>query len=107
MTSRHMTGAEKSRANDCVRSPAAEVVFCFERYQRVGKMGADATTGDGIGQFPVASAFPRHEQTFPALTLQEIARIRRFGDIVRYQDGEPLFETGKPGSGMFLSLIHI
>src|SRR5665213_1833662 len=104
MTSRHMTGAEKSRANDCVRSPAAEVVFCFERYQRVGKMGADATTGDGIGQFPVASAFPRHEQTFPALTHSEIARMRRFGGLRHYKDGEALFETGKPGRGMFVVL---
>ena len=68
-------------------------------------MGADATTGNGIGgKAALASAFPRHEQTFPALTLQEIARIRRFGDIVRYQDGERLFETGKPGLGMFVIL---
>ena len=69
------------------------------------EMGADATTGNGIGgKVPVATAFPRHEQTFPALTLQEIARIRRFGDIVRYKHGERLFETGKPGLGMFVVL---
>src|ERR1700733_9366103 len=53
---------------------------------------------------PIASDFPRHEQTFPELTLQEIARIRRFGDIARYNDGERLFETGKPGLGMFVIL---
>src|ERR1700733_4198960 len=53
---------------------------------------------------PLASSVPRHEQTFPALTLQEIARIRRFGDIVRYKDGDKLFETGKPGRGMFVLL---
>jgi len=52
----------------------------------------------------VASSFPRHEQTFPALTPQEIARMRRFGDISRYRDGERLFETGKPGPGMFVIL---
>jgi len=49
-------------------------------------------------------AFPRHEQTFPALTLPEIARMRRFGEIRTYRDGEILFETGKPGPGMFVVL---
>ena len=53
---------------------------------------------------PVAASFPRHEQTFPALTPQEIARMRRFGEIANYKDGERLFETGKPGAGMFILL---
>jgi thioredoxin reductase (NADPH) len=53
---------------------------------------------------PVAASFPRHEQTFPALTPREIARMRRFGEIARYTDGEKLFETGKPGLGMFVIL---
>jgi thioredoxin reductase (NADPH) len=53
---------------------------------------------------PVAASFPRHEQTFPALTPQEIARMRRFGEIANYKDGERLFETGKPGPGMFVLL---
>src|SRR5712671_6418822 len=52
----------------------------------------------------LAAAFPRREQTFPALTPQEIARMRRFGDIRTYQHGETLFETGKPGPGMFVIL---
>jgi thioredoxin reductase (NADPH) len=52
----------------------------------------------------VAASFPRHEQTFPALTPQEIARMRRFGEIAKYKDGERLFETGKPGPGMFILL---
>jgi thioredoxin reductase (NADPH) len=47
---------------------------------------------------------PRREQTFPALTAAEIARMRRFGEIRHYQDGETLFETGKPGPGMFVVL---
>ncbi|MBV8700341.1 MAG: FAD-dependent oxidoreductase, partial [Bradyrhizobium sp.] len=51
-----------------------------------------------------AIAFPRHEQTFPALSEQEIARMRRFGEIRRYRHGERLFETGKPGPGMFVIL---
>src|SRR6201985_2281817 len=51
-----------------------------------------------------AALFPRYEQTFPELTSQEIARMRRFGEIARYKDGEKLYETGKPGYGMFVIL---
>jgi thioredoxin reductase (NADPH) len=47
---------------------------------------------------------PRHEQMFPTLTAAEIDRLRRFGDIRHYADGELLFETGKPGAGMFVLL---
>ena len=48
--------------------------------------------------------FPRHEQTFPALTPQEIARMRRFGEVRTYRHSERLFETGKQGPGMFVVL---
>jgi thioredoxin reductase (NADPH) len=51
-----------------------------------------------------ALLLPRHDQTFPVLTVAEIERMRRFGEIRRYQDGERLFETGKPGPGMFVVL---
>ncbi|MDP3694350.1 FAD-dependent oxidoreductase [Bradyrhizobium sp.] len=56
---------------------------------------------DGPGSSP---AFPRHEQTFPELTPHEIARMRRFGELRSYRSGEMLFETGKPGPGMFVVL---
>jgi thioredoxin reductase (NADPH) len=46
--------------------------------------------------------YPRHEQTFPTLTAEEIGRAARFGTPVRYADGEALFEAGKPGPGMFV-----
>ncbi|KPF96323.1 thioredoxin reductase [Rhodopseudomonas sp. AAP120] len=46
----------------------------------------------------------RYDQTFPVLTPAEIARIRRFGEIRHYADHELLFETGKPGPGMFVVL---
>ncbi len=52
----------------------------------------------------LASAFPRYEQTFPTLTAQEIARMRRFGEERNYHHGEALFETGKAGPGMFVVL---
>jgi thioredoxin reductase (NADPH) len=48
--------------------------------------------------------FPRLEQTFPSLTEAEIARMRRFGELRAYKQGELLFETGKPGPGMFVVL---
>ena len=69
------------------------------------EMAADITAGDRADEgFLSASAFPRHEQTFPALTPQEIARMRRFGEERTYKHGEMLFETGKPGPGMFVLL---
>src|SRR5882757_6175667 len=68
-------------------------------------MGADPTTESKTdGRLSAASAFPRLAQTFPELTAPEIARMRRFGEVRRYKDGETLFETGKPGPGMFVIL---
>src|ERR1700760_270473 len=54
------------------------------------------------GNTSLAAAFPRFEQTFPELTVQEIARVRHFGEARNYRHGEALFETGKPGPGMFI-----
>src|ERR1700716_1155448 len=66
-------------------------------------MGVDPATG--IKTDVKASAmFPRHEQTFPALTAPEIARMRRFGEVRSFKHGDKLFETGKPGPGMFVIL---
>jgi thioredoxin reductase (NADPH) len=67
-------------------------------------MGAGTTTGNKTDATSSVAAFPRHEQTFPALTPQEIARMRRFGELSNYKHGEKLFETGKPGLGMFVIL---
>jgi thioredoxin reductase (NADPH) len=63
-----------------------------------------ATESKTNGSTPLASAFPRLEQTFPTLTPPEIARMRRFGEIRHFRNGETLFETGKPGPGMFVVL---
>src|SRR6202171_2442978 len=46
----------------------------------------------------------RRDQMFPALTDAEMARIRRFGTVRRYQRGERLFAAGEPGPGMFVVL---
>src|ERR1700726_2736842 len=68
-------------------------------------MGADGVTENNTdGYASAAIRFPRHEQTFPALTPQEIARMRRVGEERLYKNGERLFETGKPGPGMFVLL---
>src|ERR1700726_4497207 len=66
-------------------------------------MAADPATGSETAG-SAAAVFPRLEQTFPTLTPQEIARMRRFGERRHYKDGDALFETGKPGPGMFVIL---
>jgi thioredoxin reductase (NADPH) len=69
------------------------------------EMAAETPTQSNAEESAAAAmAFPRHEQTFPVLTSQEIARMRRFGEPRHYKDGERLFETGKPGPGMFVLL---
>src|SRR3954468_3019304 len=68
-------------------------------------MGADITSRNKADGSPSrVAAFPRHEHTFPELTPHEIARMRRFGEVRHYRNGERLFETGKPGLGMFVIL---
>ncbi|MCK1598811.1 cyclic nucleotide-binding domain-containing thioredoxin-disulfide reductase [Bradyrhizobium sp. 164] len=65
----------------------------------MGQDGQQRTDRDAL-----ISRFTRPEQTFPTLASAEIARIRHFGEVRSYADGEFLFETGKPGPGMFVVL---
>lgn len=44
---------------------------------------------------------------FPVLDSEELARIRRYGILRRYADGERLFEIGKQGPGMFVVLSGV
>jgi thioredoxin reductase (NADPH) len=68
-------------------------------------MAEDITMGTKADEgVPAGPVFQRYEQTFPTLTPQEIARMRRFGEERNYKHGERLFETGKPGPGMFVLL---
>jgi thioredoxin reductase (NADPH) len=48
--------------------------------------------------------FSRPEQTFPTLTLDEIDRLRHFGEVRHFKAGDLLFETGKQGPGMYVVL---
>ena len=47
---------------------------------------------------------PRHADTFPELGAAEIERLRRFGSLRRFADGERLFVAGEPGPGMYVLL---
>jgi thioredoxin reductase (NADPH) len=68
-------------------------------------MTADQTKRDEVAQALTRAALgSRYDQTFPVLTPAEIDRMRRFGSLRRYANGEKLFETGKPGPGMFVIL---
>ena len=49
----------------------------------------------------------RRAQTFPLLSADEIAHIRRFGVPCRFADGERVYETGKPTTGMFVVLSGV
>jgi thioredoxin reductase (NADPH) len=66
-------------------------------------MAADGGPGDNI-VVRSTRPFARPEQTFPTLTEAEIARMRRFGELKTFADGELMFETGKPGRGMYVML---
>lgn len=46
----------------------------------------------------------RGAQMFPVLTPDEIARLRRFGEIKQFRQGEALATVGKPGLGLVLIL---
>jgi thioredoxin reductase (NADPH) len=47
----------------------------------------------------------RYEETFPTLTAPEMARLRRYGTLQKYADGEMLCQTGKAVPGAFV-LLH-
>lgn len=59
---------------------------------------------EAISTAPQSAMHPRHEQTFPTLTDDEINRLRRFGSVQRFASGLLLFETGKPAPGMYVLL---
>mgnify|MGYP005810333905 CR=1 FL=1 len=46
----------------------------------------------------------RFTQMFPILEPEDVYRLRRFGEVVTYADGEALFRTGEPTAGMFVIL---
>jgi thioredoxin reductase (NADPH) len=68
-------------------------------------MASESTMAGGSPEATARQALhPRYEQTFPELSAAEMSRMRRFGELRHYNDGDLLFETGKPGPGMFVIL---
>ncbi|HTZ66088.1 MAG TPA: FAD-dependent oxidoreductase [Roseiarcus sp.] len=57
-----------------------------------------------MDEFVYPAHGPRYQETFPTLTAQEIDRMRRYGSIRKYSNGEKLFEAGKVSPGMFVVL---
>jgi CRP-like cAMP-binding protein len=51
---------------------------------------------------PRSTIETRRDQMLSTLAHAEIARIRRFGELRHFHDGELLFETGQRGLGMFV-----
>jgi thioredoxin reductase (NADPH) len=51
-----------------------------------------------------ADVASRHDQIHPVLEASEIDRLRRFGVVAHWEDGELMFEAGKAGPGMFVLL---
>jgi thioredoxin reductase (NADPH) len=65
---------------------------------------ANSATTDQASQTVGASVGPRYEQTYPTLTSAEIDRLRRFGTVRHFNDGERLVEAGKVSPGMCVLL---
>ena len=57
-----------------------------------------------MDEFVYPAHGPRYQETFPTLTALEIDRLRRYGSLRKYSDGEKLFEAGKLSPGMFVVL---
>jgi thioredoxin reductase (NADPH) len=53
---------------------------------------------------PYSTLSTRRHQMFPALTDEEIDRLRRFGEVREWAPGDWLFRTGETGPGMFVLL---
>jgi thioredoxin reductase (NADPH) len=63
--------------------------------------GDATTTGPAASNAALASRF---QQMFPVLSATEIDRVRRFGEVRRFPDGELLFRAGEAIPGMYVVL---
>ncbi|WP_118182421.1 FAD-dependent oxidoreductase [Paraburkholderia phosphatilytica] len=59
---------------------------------------------DVVADAPFSNLATRGHQMFPRLTAEEIDRLRRFGEVMRWSTGDLLFKTGEPGPGMYVLL---
>jgi thioredoxin reductase (NADPH) len=67
-------------------------------------MAKTPTAENGTYDTAAVSNRARYDQTFPTLTPHDIDRLRRYGTVQRYRDGERLLEAGKLSLGMFVLL---
>ena len=63
--------------------------------------GSAAPAGPATSNAALASRF---QQMFPVLSPAEIDRVRRFGEVRRFPDGELLFQAGEAVPGMYVIL---
>lgn len=70
------------------------------------KMPDDNTLADA-GEAVLNALAPRYEQMFPTLTPREIERMRGFGEIRHYKDGDAIFTAGQQGPGMLVILSGV
>ena len=70
-------------------------------YSEHGVTGSTTPAGTGKSNTALSSRF---QQMFPVLSATEIDRIRRFGEVERFPDGELLFQAGKLVAGMYVIL---
>lgn len=54
-----------------------------------------AVASDAVGEDAASIIETRRGQAFPELTRTEVDRLRRFGEVRGYVDGERLFAAGK------------
>ena len=66
-----------------------------------GVPGSAAPAGTGKSNAALASRF---QQMFPVLSVAEIDRVRRFGEVERFPAGELLFQAGEAVAGMYVIL---
>lgn len=74
------------------------------RWRKRGLSSMATFDKDAVEAAARALMHGRFDQGFPTLTDSEIARIRRFGKLRRFADGEPLFVAGQQRSGMLVVL---
>jgi thioredoxin reductase (NADPH) len=60
-----------------------------------------------VADAPFSNLSTRRHQMFPELSREEIDRLRRFGEVQHWTDGDMLFRTGEPGPGMFVLLSGV
>jgi len=69
------------------------------------RIGHDAGNATPVGPAaPNAALGSRFNQMFPVLSETEIDRVRRFGEVRRFSEGELLFRAGEAVPGMYVIL---